>query len=110
MLLDRIIEGLTKPVKPQAVPSVRKSPEEIVFTGTLEEVNEFFYEKGWTDGLTIMPSTREKVEEFLKYTDYSPDKEIAILPQANLRASPSSLGESLRDGQEVRLFFPFNKA
>jgi len=62
-----------------------------VFRGTLEEVNEFFWNKGWTDGLPIVPPTIEKIEDFLKYTDRSPDEEIAILPQANLRATPRNV-------------------
>ena len=38
--------------------------------------------------MSITPPTKEKVEEFLKYTDYPPDQEIAVLPVANLRATP----------------------
>lgn len=67
---------------------VADNPKDIVFKGTLEEVNRVFYEKGWTDGLAIIPPSIEKVEEFLKYTDLSPDEEIGILPQAKLQATP----------------------
>ncbi|MFC1934374.1 hypothetical protein ACFLWC_06885 [Chloroflexota bacterium] len=91
VLLDRIIEALTKPVESSSTLSTTKNPEEIVFEGTLEEVNEFFYEKGWTDGPPIIPPTVEKVEEFLKYTDRSPDEEIVVLPPANLGATPRNI-------------------
>ncbi|MBI2910068.1 MAG: hypothetical protein HYX92_20700 [Chloroflexi bacterium] len=88
---DRIIEALTKPAeRPKAAGDVAKR-EEIIFTGTFEEVNDFFSEKRWTDGLPIVPPTLDKVEEFLKYTDRPPDEEIAILPQANLRATPRNI-------------------
>lgn len=90
VVLDRIVEGLTKPAAQPRVARV-KHPEEIVFKGTLEEVNQFFSEKGWTDGLAIIPPTREKVEQFLRYTDRPADDEIAILPQANLRATPRNV-------------------
>lgn len=50
-----------------------------MFKGTSEEVNQFFYEKLWTDGLPIVPPTINKVEEFLKYTDRPPDEVISVL-------------------------------
>jgi hypothetical protein len=54
----------------------------IVFSGTLDEVNRYFSENGWTDGLPITPPTQERVAEFLKYTDIAPDSVIAELPVA----------------------------
>lgn len=87
---ERIIEGLTKPaVQGTAGPAKRRA--ETAFRGTLDEVNSFFIEKGWTDRLPIVPPTAEKVEEFLKYTDHSADEEIGILPQANLRATARNI-------------------
>jgi len=65
-----------------------KNPEEIVCRGSFDEVNDFFYRKGWTDGLTIIPPTREAVDEMLSWTELSPDEEIGILPLANRRATP----------------------
>ena len=65
-----------------------KSPEEIVYRGTFDEVNDFFYQKGWTDGLSIIPPTREAVEETLSWTDLSPEEEIGILPLATRKATP----------------------
>ena len=32
---------------------------DIVFTGSFEDVNERFYEQGWSDGLPIVPPTLE---------------------------------------------------
>ncbi len=32
-------------------------------------VNEIFYQRGWTDGLPVIPPTIGKVEEMLRYTD-----------------------------------------
>ncbi|MBI2846381.1 MAG: hypothetical protein HYX82_00710 [Chloroflexi bacterium] len=34
--------------------------------GSALEAIEFYYEKGWTDGLPVVPSTAERVEEFLE--------------------------------------------
>ena len=62
--------------------------KDIVCKGTFDEVNDHFYNQGWTDGLPIIPPTAEKVEEMLAWTELAPDAEIGILPQANLMATP----------------------
>ena len=62
--------------------------KDIVCKGTFDEVNDHFYNQGWTDGLPIIPPTAEKVEEMLAWTDLAPDAEIGALPQANLMATP----------------------
>ena len=51
-------------------------------------MNAFFKAREWTDGLPIVPPTRQRIEAFLRYTDRAPDEDVAILPQANLRAAP----------------------
>jgi hypothetical protein len=71
-----VIAALTTPLKPdEAAPAPR--PTEVtrgsVFSGDLSEVQRFFYKRGWTDGLPIMPPTREAVDEMLTGTDLSPD-------------------------------------
>src|SRR5437867_13272894 len=38
--------------------------------------------------MASIPPTVERVEKFLQYTDYAPHDEIAMLPLANLRATP----------------------
>ncbi|MBI2908975.1 MAG: hypothetical protein HYX92_15135 [Chloroflexi bacterium] len=87
VVLDRVIAGLTGPGRSSGVARAG-NPEEIVATGGLVEVNKLFHEKGWTDGLAIVPPTLEMIREYLRYTDRSPHEEIAILPQADLRATP----------------------
>jgi hypothetical protein len=80
-LIPRIVKALTEPVKSTVK---EKNPEpkdtDIVFTGNLEKINQHFHEKQWSDGLPIVPPTTEKVEEFLKYTDRSPDEMLGVLP------------------------------
>jgi hypothetical protein len=71
-----ILTALTTPLKPDEVtPSAR--PTEVtkgsVFSGDLQEVQKFFYKRGWTDGLPIIPPTREAVDEMLTGTDLPPD-------------------------------------
>ncbi len=88
MVFPQIVELLTKPIVPAKERAAVPKPEDIVFTGTIDEVSRYFIAKRWSDGMAIIPPTVERVEEFLKYTDLSPDQEIAILPAAHLRATP----------------------
>src|SRR6201990_3683287 len=60
-LVDRLISLLTH--APVAEGTARKpapsGPRSIAFKGNLLEVNEFFQERVWTDGLPIIPPTLE---------------------------------------------------
>jgi hypothetical protein len=81
-VLDRVIEDLTRPLtteekSPQ--PHHSESPQRIVFQGDLAEVNKFFYKRGWTDGLPIIPPTEDAISEMLQGTDLSPDYIVAKL-------------------------------
>ena len=88
IVFPQIVEALTKPVTAAKNSVATRDSREIVFTGTVDQINRIFTDKGWSDGMSITPPTRERVEEFLKYTDDAPDQEIAVLPVANLRATP----------------------
>jgi hypothetical protein len=44
-----------------------------------EEVNDLFYKRGWTDGLPIVPPTKDRVKEMLRGVDFSPDYLVAIV-------------------------------
>lgn len=54
-------------------------PRDIVFTGSFDEVNAYFYAREWSDGLPIVPPTIEKIEEFLSFTPRDPDEVLGIL-------------------------------
>lgn len=89
VLFDQIVRALTEPVKEERSASPAPwNAWEAVCEGSLEEVNRFFSEREWTDGLPIIPPTEEKIRQFLRFTDRAPDEQLAILPQANLRATP----------------------
>lgn len=92
-MFDAIIDAWTKPVQVDTDERERKSArvKAAAVTGSFEEVNDFFYRKGWTDGIPIVPPTAAKVEEMLRWTDLTPDHEIAVLPIANLKATPRSI-------------------
>ena len=74
--INEVIDALTVPARQEELwPSPR--PTEVtrgsVFTGDLQEVQRFYYNRGWTDGLPIIPPTRERVDEMLTGTDLPPD-------------------------------------
>jgi hypothetical protein len=79
-----VVEGLTRPLSVE-----EKSPKQatgklprIAFKGSLQEINKFYYRKGWTDGLPIIPPTEEAVAEMLTGTDLPPDHIVAtIIPR-----------------------------
>ena len=86
LMVDQVIQGLT--VQPtDAKPVAEPEPRDIVLKGTFKEVNRFFYNREWSDGLAIVPPTIEEVEEFLKYTSRSPDEVIGVLLPDNREAT-----------------------
>ena len=88
VLIDRIIEGLTREGTAVTGAADAGNPEDIVFTVTPDEINRFFSGRGWSDGLPIVPPTAERIEEFLGFTDLLRYDEVATLLPENLRASP----------------------
>ncbi len=54
--------------------------EKIRLRDSFEEINDWFYDQGWTDGLPIIPPTPERVERMLRWTDRDPGEELGALP------------------------------
>jgi len=79
--LDQIIAALTDPLteEEKSPDKFVETPSRIALTGTLEEVNEFFYRKGWGDGLPILPPTEEAVADMMTGTDLPPDHVVTKL-------------------------------
>ncbi|MFV0294933.1 MAG: UGSC family (seleno)protein [Hyphomicrobiaceae bacterium] len=84
--LDLVVSNLTGETDVVAVPR-EPDPTEIVFEGSFEDVNRLFLENGWTDGLPIVPPTKEKIGEFLAFTDLPPDHVIGTLLPDNRKAT-----------------------
>jgi hypothetical protein len=51
-----------------------------VFAGPYETVDAHYQERGWTDGLPIVPPTEDAVREFLRWTDHDPHEVVGVLP------------------------------
>jgi hypothetical protein len=89
-LVDAIVSGLTVQTAGEgASESVNEGA--VVFSGTADEINRHFAQQEWSDGLPIVPPTHERIEAFLRFSTRAADDTIAVLPSANLRATPRNI-------------------
>jgi hypothetical protein len=84
--LERVLSNLLEQPE-ERVAAPEPTAREIVFSGTFEEVNRYFYEKEWSDGLPIVPPTIEKIEQFLRFTPRKPDDVLGVLLPENRAAT-----------------------
>jgi hypothetical protein len=86
VLWPQLVEALTRPVSTEETTERRKAAvgaaRDIVFTGTIDEINRHFTSMRWSDGLPVIPPTIDRVEEFLKYTGLPWDQTVGVLPIA----------------------------
>lgn len=87
ILWPQIVEALTRPITAEETAAAMNASHgdlrDDVFFGTLEELNAYFAEMKWTDGLPIVPPTFERVSEMMRFTDYQWDETVAVLPIAH---------------------------
>jgi len=81
-VIEEIIDMLTKPVSLKEIPQETVSGSgggKLTLLGpdTEENLQDLFYENGWTDGNPIILPTRERVEKMLAGTSASPDEVVA---------------------------------
>jgi hypothetical protein len=94
-LVDEVLEALTKPYTEEEsrnlaikhpVPPQRKR---LLEADTEDNLQQFFFERGWTDGLPVILPTEERVAEMLTGTAQPPDKLVGkpymVDTQENLR-------------------------
>jgi hypothetical protein len=81
-VMDKIIEALTKPLTPaEKSPRVKvEKTSGIVHKGDIKEINEYFYRRGWSYGMPIIPPTEGAVKEMMTGTDLPPDYVVAKIP------------------------------
>ncbi len=90
-LAPSLLEGLIGKIQTLENEDEQPDIKKVVFSGTLDEVQDYFYQKMWTDGLPIIPPTKQRVEAFLSFTDRLPEEVIAVLPQEGREASIESI-------------------
>ena len=75
-----IMAKLLAPRTQRLQDTVQRAPDVLNLGGSWEEVNDYFYEQGWTDGLPIVPPLREVVDRTLAFAEQSADTVIGIIP------------------------------
>jgi hypothetical protein len=92
VLFPQIVDCLTQTRVGEALEAVSaRRGDEIVFEGTFDEINDYFKRQLWSDELPVIPPTLDRIAAFLKYSNRRPDEQIAVLPQANLAATPRNI-------------------
>lgn len=84
--VDEVVRCLTAQVEAVAL-GRDPGPRDIVFEGSFEEVNRFFLENRWSDGLPIVPPTPEKIAEFLAFTERDADEVLGLVLPDNREAT-----------------------
>jgi hypothetical protein len=85
--VDAVIRNLTEAPPRTGKADVEPGPADVVFEGTFDEVNRFFYENDWSDGLPIVPPTAERLAEFLRFADRPGETELGVLLPDRRRAT-----------------------
>ena len=85
--VDAVIRNLTEAPARAGGTVVEPAPTDIVFEGTFDEVNRFYYENDWSDGLPIVPPTADRVAEFLRFCDRPAQTELGVLLPDKRRAT-----------------------
>jgi hypothetical protein len=76
--MDDVVKNLT--VMPDAMrDAAEPRARDIVVKGGFQTVNRHFVEHEYSEGLPIIPPTREAIDEFLRYTDRDPDESLGTL-------------------------------
>ena len=82
-LWPQILEALTTQITDEEYLDNQQleptDPQAPIFSGTIDEVNEFYNDMMWSDGMPIIPPTLARVQEFMDFTDYRWDRTIAVL-------------------------------
>ncbi len=84
--VDAVIRALTQ-APAVAGETVEPGTREIIFRGDFDAVNRYLYDHELSDGLPIVPPTRERIEAFLAFTDAQPDQVLGVLLPDNREAS-----------------------
>jgi hypothetical protein len=86
--------------------SAHESDIEVYVDPDVEKVNLDFYLRRLTDGLPIMPPTRQRVLRFMEFTDRNPDDLIALLPPRNGQATVEKIAINAVMAGCLPSFFP----
>lgn len=75
--VDQIVAGLTTGPDGESTPAALDTAAEpaaldVALRGTIDEIDRVFVERGWSDGLPIVPPTRDRIEAFIAPSGHDP--------------------------------------
>lgn len=92
-VIEDIIDNLTKPVDPRklkfqaATVDFSGTPGAFLEPDTEENLQQLFYDRGWTDGLPIILPTEERVRKMLAGTCAPPDEVVGEMMRFDIRGT-----------------------
>lgn len=99
-MLSEVAQGLTREARRESAPASGNGEDRghgdaheyerrrVLFSGGIDEVNDDYYARGWTDGLPVVPPTVDRIEEFLAQVDRDPGEVLGVLRPENREATP----------------------
>ncbi len=78
VVVDQVVAGLTEPIAAAGDEIGEPAALDAVASGTFDELQRLFLKNGWSDGLPIVPPTRERVESFLAVSGHDPWRVLGV--------------------------------
>ena len=63
--------------------SISLKSRRIEASNSFEAINELYYQRGWTDGLPIVPPTEDRVRSMLEASSRDPEEVLGVFPPKN---------------------------
>ena len=90
-VIEDIIDNFTKPVDPAKLKFkaavVEEDKTEYLKPDTEDNLQQLFYEQGWTDGLPIILPTQERVDRMLAATCAAPEEIVGEMMRFDIRGT-----------------------
>src|SRR5215213_4451654 len=84
-VMQEVVEGLTRPIAGDDGMEFDRSTPRLVPADTAENLEQFFLESHWTDGLPIVLPTEERVAAMLAHTHRRPDEVVGHMRSTHFR-------------------------
>ena len=79
LMIDEVVRLLCDRTPPAATVDATSSDERLVYDDAFAAIDDYT-RRGWTDGLPIVPPTRDRVDALLQTTSRAPDETVVTLP------------------------------
>ena len=82
----QILAGLATPITQAEIDSATNADHgdlrDDVFWGSIQQIDSFFTQMQWTDGLPFVPPTYDEANRYLEYCDYAWHETVVVMPGA----------------------------